>query len=249
MEEATRVVLVEFPKVFGIDLSITNEVVLLWLGAIVTFLLAVAACRGREAATRGRFRNLFEMLVEMVEKEVIGGNANKATRALTPFLLTMFFFILVCNLLGMVPIPGVFKAVTSNINVTAGLAIAVFALTVVAEVSHHGVLGFLGRFMPAGIPRWAGVFLVPIEIASWLVRPLSLAVRLFANMVVGHVLLFVLIGMAVASGWWIVGVLPAAAAVVMSCFELFVCFIQALVFTLLAGLYLKEAVEGHQATH
>lgn len=249
MEQATRVVLVELPEVFGIDLSITNEVVLLWVGAIVTLFVAVAACSGREVATRGRFRSFFEMLVEMVEKQVVGGNGNGSARALTPFLLTLFFFILICNLLGMAPIPGVFKAATSNINVTAGLAMSVFVLTVILEVHHHGVAGFLGRFIPAGVPKWAGILMAPIEVASWLVRPFSLAVRLFANMAAGHVLIFVLIGMAVASGWWIVGIFPAAAAVVMSCFELFVCFIQALVFTLLAGLYLKEAVEGHQATH
>jgi len=244
MHEVERQVLIALPTVLGIDLSITNEVVLLWAAALVTFVLLFLACRRAEPVPRGFCQNLFDALIEFVEEAVVKEGIGKGGRAWSPLLLSLFFFILFCNLLGMVPLPDSFKSATASLSVTVGLALLVFVLTIGIAVRSHGVLGFLRKFMPAGLPWWIGFMIVPIEIVSWLAKPISLAVRLFANMLVGHALILVFVGMATTVAWY-VKALPFAGAVVMSGFELFVSFIQAFIFTMLAGFYIKEALESH----
>jgi F-type H+-transporting ATPase subunit a len=247
MQEVERHVLITLPKILGIDLSITNEVVLVWIAALITFLLLVAACRRKSLVAHGTFRNLFEALIELIDKEVIQSNLGKRKTILAPFLLTLFFFILFLNLMGMVPFPRHVKSMTSHISVTISLALVVFATTIFVDIRRHGLRGFAGKFMPSDVSKPIAIFVAPIEIVSWLVRPLSLAIRLFANMLAGHTLILVFVGLisvAAASAVYLVP-LPFLAAVLLSCFELFVCFIQAFVFTLLAGIYLKEAIEKH----
>ena len=239
-----RQVLIALPRVLGIDLSITNEVVLLWASALVTFAVLAAACRRRNPVPRGWFQNLFEALVEFIDNEVVRRNIGDKGAAWSPFLLALFFFILFANLIGILPPPTRIQAVTSNLNVTIGLALTVFAVTAAAKLRARGFSGFLTSFVPAGVPWWVVPLVVPIEIISWLAKPLSLAIRLFANMVAGHSLILIFIGMAMGMAWalrW----LPLAGAVIMSGFELFVCFIQAFVFTMLTGIYLREAIESH----
>lgn len=244
MHEIERQVLFRLPKIIGIDLSITNEVLLLWLAAVITFVLVAAGCRRSGPVARGWLQNLFEALVGFVEKEVVKGAIGKQAGAWTPFLLTLFFFILFSNLLGLVPLPKHVKAITSDFSVTAGLATMVFALTIVVNIRTHGLLGFFRKFIPEGVHPAVALLVVPIEIFSWLAKPLSLAIRLFANMMVGHVLILVFVGLEIAAAWFILP-LPLAGAVIMSFFELFICFIQALVFTMLTGIYIREALEAH----
>jgi len=244
MHEIQRHVLFALPTVLGVDLSITNEVMLVWTAAAVTFVLLAAACRRKTLAARGWFQNLFEALVEFIEKEVARGSLGEAGRTWAPFLLTLFFFILSCNLLGFVPLPSHFKSITSDINVTAALALIVFSLTVFISISKHGPVGFLRRFVPAGVPRWIAFMVAPIEVITWLAKPVSMAVRLFANMMVGHYLIFLFIALEMTAAWFL-RPLPIAGAVAMGCFELFVCLIQAFIFTMLAAIYIREALEGH----
>jgi F-type H+-transporting ATPase subunit a len=247
MQEVQRHVLITLPKILGIDLSITNEVILVWAAAITTFLLLATACRRRTLVARGAFRNFFEALVELIDKEAIRANLGSRNTVLAPFLLTLFFFILFLNLMGMLPFPNHVKSMTSNLNVTISLALIVFVTTFAVDIKHNGLRGFACKFMPSDVPRPIAVFIIPIEIISWLVRPLSLAIRLFANMLAGHALILTFIGLiaAAATSSLFLVPLPLAAAVAMSSFELFVCFIQAFVFTLLAGMYLKEATEEY----
>lgn len=244
MHEIERQVLLELPPVFGVDLSITNEVLLLWLAALATFALLTAACRRRRLVPTGAFRNFFEAVIDFVNREVVQGSIGPEGGAWGPFILTLFFFILVSNLLGLVPIPTHFQAATANINVTAGFALIVFVTTVGVSLRRHGPLGFLKQFLPPDLPVWVSVLVVPVEIVSWLAKPLSLAVRLFANMMVGHALILVFVGLAAAASW-LVRPLPLAGAVVMSAFEIFVCFVQAFIFAMLAGIYIREAMETH----
>lgn len=247
METVPRTVLVRLPAIpgTGIDLSITNEVVLLWASAGLTFLLLLLAFRRRgEEVPRGAFRNAFEAAAAFIERSVVREGIGPGGEAWSPFLLGLFFFVLFSNLLGILPFPHHVKAMTSNLNVTAALAAMVFLLTIAIRIRHHGLVGFLRQFAPGGLPVWITVAVIPIEIVSWLARPLSLAVRLFANMFVGHALILTFTGLTVGVGW-LLKPLPLAGAVVMSAFELFICFVQAFVFTLLAGLYIKDALEAH----
>lgn len=244
MHEIERRVLLHLPPVFGVDMSITHEVALLWAAAAVVFIAALVACRRKNLVARGWFPNLFEALVDLVEKEVVQAGIGKEGRYWAPFLLTLFFLVLFCNLMGLIPVPAVFKPATSSLSVTAALAIMVYILVAGVSIRRHGVLGFLKTFLPSGLPLAIRVMVAPIEVVSWLARPLSLAVRLFANMMVGHYLIFTFIGLAMSSAWYIKP-LPFVGAVLMDAFELFVCFVQAFIFTMLAGIYIKDAIGEH----
>ena len=229
---------------FGIDLSITNKVLLLWAAALITFFLLLLSCRRKNIVAKGILQNLFEGLIELVEKTIARENIGKEARSWAPFLLTLFFFILFCNLLGLVPVPSHVETVTANFSVPVGLAIIVFLLTIGISLRKHGAGGFLKKFVPSGVPGWTLPLIVPIEIVSWLAKPVSLAIRLFANMLVGHALILIFLTMLTGlTGLWILAApLPLAGAVIMSCFEIFVSFIQAFVFTMLAGMYISEAL-------
>jgi F-type H+-transporting ATPase subunit a len=246
METVPRIVLVRLPPIpgTGIDLSITNEVVLLWASAIVTCVFLLLAFRRRSLVPRGPVQNFFEAAAEFIDRNVVREAIGPGGERWGPFLLSLFFFILFTDLFGMLPVPRHVKAMTSNLNVTASLAAIVFVLTIAIRLGRHGLTGFLKQFVPPGVPRWIAVAIVPIEIVSWMARPLSLAVRLFANMFVGHTLILTFTGLTVGVGW-LLKPLPLAGAVAMSLFEVFICFVQAFVFTLLAGLYIKDALEAH----
>jgi F-type H+-transporting ATPase subunit a len=244
MHEIPRLVLIPLPTVLGIDLSITNEVLLLWIAAFITGALLIRVFHRQDPIASGPFQNLFESLLEFINESVVKDSIGPEGKRWAPLLLTFFFFILFINLLGMLPLPSLVKAMTSDISVTGALALIVFALTIGISIRAHGVLGFLKKFIPTGIPVWIMLLVVPIEIISWLARPVSLAIRLFANMLAGHALILVFVGLAAGGAWYIKPV-PLAGAVAMSLFELFVCFVQAFVFTLLAGMYIKDALETH----
>jgi F-type H+-transporting ATPase subunit a len=244
MHELPRQVLIRLPEVFGVDLSITNEVVLLWAAALVTLAVLAPACRRRGVVPKGWYQNLLESLVEFVENQVVKESIGTEGLMWAPFLLTLFFFILFANLLGLVPLPHHVKAATANINVTLGLALIVFIVTLSINIRRHGLLGFLKKFMPSGVPRAVAVLVIPIEVISWLAKPLSLALRLFANMAAGHALILTFVGIAATAAFYLKP-LPVAGAVIMSAFEIFVCLIQAFIFTMLSGVYIKEAIEAH----
>ncbi len=244
MHEIPRQVLIKLPTLWGIDLSITNEVLLLWIAAALTFVVVAVACRRREPVARGAFHNFMEALIDFIDKSVGDEILGEHRHRWSPFLLTLFFLILFSNLLGLVPLPSHVKAMTSSISVTAALAIIVFGTTIVVNIRSHGLLGFLKKFVPGEIPLAAKCLAAPIEVISWLARPLSLAIRLFANMLAGHALILIFLGMA-GSAMWLLKPLPYAGAVIMSAFEVFVSFIQAFIFTLLAGMYIKDALDAH----
>ncbi|MBN2302209.1 MAG: F0F1 ATP synthase subunit A [Lentisphaerae bacterium] len=237
-----RYVLVHFPEFLGIDLSITHEVILLWIAAGTTFGLVFLSSRRKTLFARGLFQNIFETLIDFIENEVIRDGIGQRNGPWAPFLITLFFFILISNLLGLLPIPAT-EPVTANINVTAALALAVFGFTIAIDISKHGFIGFAKKFMPSGIPWWLAILIVPIELVTWLARPFSLAIRLCANMLAGHTVILVFIGMTVGAAV-VLKPLPLIGAVAMSVFELFVCFIQAFIFTMLAGLYIRDALEN-----
>ena len=155
-----------------------------------------------------------------------------------PFVATLFFFILFCNLLGL--IPKMFTA-TSNINVTASLAAVVFLCTQGVGIYKHGLIGYLKKFVPKGIHPLILIIMVPVEIISQLAKPFALAVRLFANMTAGHLVILVFLSMIFMFKSVIIAPFPLAMAVVMMAFEIFVALIQAFIFSILASMYLAEA--------
>ena len=248
MHQISTKVLVSLPPVFGLDLSITNKVVLLWIAAALTFLILFPACRRKNLVPHGILQNLFEALIDFIEHAVARDTIGPGARRWIPFLLTLFFFILFANLMGLVPVPSHVEAVTANFSVPVALALIVFGLTLGINVRRHGTRGFLKKFLPTGVPGWIAPLVVPIEIISWLAKPVSLAIRLFANMLAGHALILVFLTMltGLTVTWLLAAPLPLAGAVVMSAFEVFVSLIQAFIFTMLAAIYISEAlVEQH----
>jgi F-type H+-transporting ATPase subunit a len=183
-----------------------------------------------------RFQSVAESLYELVfgmTEEVLGPQG----RQYFPFVFTLFAFILAANLIGLVP--GAFT-VTSHIIVTLALALAVFIGATVVGFIKHGA-GYLKLFMPAGVPAPLLPFVVPIEIISYFIRPFSLSIRLFANMMAGHMMLKVIAGFVIMLGV-LAGWLPLMALVAIYALELLVAVLQAYVFALLTCLYLNDAL-------
>jgi F-type H+-transporting ATPase subunit a len=158
-----------------------------------------------------------------------------------PFVFTLFMFILFGNILGMLPMPGHFTF-TSHIIVTFSMALCVFIGVTVLGFVLHGAR-FLTLFVPHGAPVWMLPLLIPIEIISYCVRPISLSVRLFVNMMAGHTMMAVFIGFVIALG--IFGVFPLLVAVALTGFEFAVAFLQAYIFTVLTCIYLHDAIYLH----
>jgi F-type H+-transporting ATPase subunit a len=247
-------VIVHMPIVlFGLNLSITNFVVIICLGALLTFLFLVGAARAVNVTGTGRFPNLVEAMLDFVRENIAEAFMGEHGAKWFPFVATVFFFILFNNLLGLVPIPGYFHAGTSNLNVTAVLAIVVFLVVQAVAVKQHGLKYYVGLLFPKTAPAWLRFTLMPfIELIGVFARPFSLAIRLFANMTAGHQIIVVLltgelIGVTylLRQGFFmkILSLLPLLGVIVMGGFEIFVAFIQAFIFALLTALYLGEALE------
>lgn len=240
-------------NLFGINMSITNNVVMLWLAAALTFLFLAGAARAARITGEGRFPNLVEALLDFVRENVVEAFMGEHGARWFPFVATVFFFVLFNNLLGLVPLPGYFHAATSDLNVTAVMAAMVFLTFLVVAVAHHGPKYFLNLLFPKTAPAWLRFSLMPvIELIGLFARPFSLAIRLFANMTAGHQIILVLLtGELVGVGWLLkrgifmkaLAALPFLGVVIMDAFEIFVAFIQAFIFALLTALYLGEAME------
>ncbi|MGN7612988.1 F0F1 ATP synthase subunit A [Magnetococcales bacterium HHB-1] len=225
-------------ELFGVDISIYDSVIWMWIAIAVAFFMCHQGLRGRKKIP-GRLQSLVEILIIFV-RDTVEQNVGKEGRPFFPFVLTLFLFVLFCNVIGL--IPGSYTA-TSQLIVTGTLAMGVFILSTALGFYRHGVK-FLGFFVPAGLPPILLILMVPIEIISYLVRPVSLSVRLFANMTAGHtvlgVLFFFTVTLPVLGAW-----LPFGLSVVFNGFELFIGFVQAYIFTILTCVYLNDSIHMH----
>lgn len=238
-----------------VDFSITRHLVFALIGALlVTFIFVSLARRyergtGRETAPQGTFQNLFELLVVFVRDEIAKPNLGDKYRKFLPYLLTAFFFILTCNLLGLVPFGA---TATSNLMVTAVLAIFTFVATQVFASKDH----WMHVFWPPGVPTPIKPILIPVEFLGLFTKPFALAIRLFANMTAGHLVILSLIGLIFSFtntfgegvGW---GVTPVSVgfALFIYLLEILVAFIQAYIFTMLSALFIGMAIAEHEHEH
>jgi F-type H+-transporting ATPase subunit a len=229
-------------KLFGFDASITNSTLFMMLavGLICGFLFL--AMRGR-ALVPTRIQSVAEMLYDFVANTV-RDNAGHDGMKFFPLVFSLFSFVLVCNFLGM--IPGFFT-VTSHIIVTAALALLVIGVVIAYGFYEHG-FGFLKLFVPSGMHPAMQAVLVPIEIISFISRPVSLAVRLFANMLAGHIALKIFAGFIAtligAGVWGLLAPLPLGLTVALVALEVLVALLQAYVFAVLTCVYLSDAIHG-----
>ena len=222
----------------GLDISINKAVVMMWVVVSLVTVLMVMAGSARKLVP-GKLQSIAEMMVDFIRSMILDTMGKDGMRFF-PLIATLFLFILFCNLIGL--IPGSYT-VTSQIIVTAVFACSVYGLSLVIGFFLHGVK-FLGILVPPGTPMWLLPLMIPIELMSQLARPISLAVRLFANMTAGHVILGVLFGMAI-SGGLLIGWLPFAFTVAIYGLETGIAFIQAYIFTILTCVYLGDAFRLH----
>lgn len=228
------------------DLSFTNSA--LWmLIALTGVSIFLFVGTSRPQLVPGRWQAAVEYLYDFVRK-MLDENVGPEGRRFAPLVFAIFIFVLACNLLGLIPWVGAFTP-TSHVTVTLGLALIVFVTVCVVGFTRHG-LHFFSLFWPHGASIPLGIFVFIIEILSFLSRPFTLAIRLFANMTAGHVLLKVFGTFVVALGSfgalpYVFGVVPLAVNVALTGLELLIAVVQAYVFALLASLYLNDAINLH----
>lgn len=221
----------------GVDVFTNSSLAMVAAITAITLFMGLSM-RGR-ALVPGRWQALAEMAYEFVGN-MVRDNVGPEGRQFFPFVFSLFMFILFGNLLGLVPYSFTF---TSHIVVTAALALTVFLGVTLVGVIRHGVR-FLSFFVPKGVPVALVPLMVPIEVISYLSRPVSLSIRLFANMMAGHTMMKVFAGFVIGLGF-IGGWAPLAMNVALTAFELLVAVLQAYVFTILTCLYLNDAVHLH----
>lgn len=224
-------------NIAGVDVSFTNSALFMVLSAVVSVFVLLLAFRGKHFVPT-RFQAFGELLFEFIDG-MIKDNVGPEGRKYFPFVFSVFIFILMGNMLGMIPYTFTF---TGQIVVTFSLALLVFLTVTMIAIMRHG-FHFFSFFFPQGAPVALAPILIPIEILSYLSRPVSLAVRLFANMMAGHTMLKVFAGFTVALG--VFGFAPLAINVALTAFEILVAFLQAYVFTILTCLYLNDAIHLH----
>jgi F-type H+-transporting ATPase subunit a len=224
----------------GIDLSFTNSAFWMLVTVLIVYWLVMAGT-SRRALVPGRLQNVVELTYEFTAGMIRDSAGHEGMRYF-PWIFTLFTYILVGNLVSMLPFPGHFTF-TAHIIVTFALALGVFIGVTVLGFVLHGPR-FLGFFVPHGAPKLMLPLLVPIEVLSYFVRPISLSIRLFVNMMAGHVLWVVFAGFSIAMGWFF-GIGPLVLNALVTGFEIVVCFLQAYIFTVLTCLYLNDAIHMH----
>lgn len=228
----------------GVNLSFTNSSLWMVIAAIVSTTFFMAAIR-KKSLIPGRMQTAAEMFYEFVAS-MIRDNTGPDGRRYFPLIFTLFIVVLMGNVLGLIPYSFTY---TSHIVVTLGLALMIFFAVTIFGIINHGT-HFFSLFAPPGIPGPLLILIVPIEIMSYLIRPITLGFRLFANMVAGHLMLKVFAGfstMMIAAGaiGFLGGLIPTFFNVAMYALELLVALLQAYVFAILSAIYLKDTLDLH----
>ena len=228
----------------GINLSYTNSSLWMSIGAVTAVIFLLAAIRKRELIP-GRLQALSEMMYEFIAS-MVRDNIGSKGRQYFPLIFTIFMIVLMGNVLGLLPYSFTY---TSHIVVTLALALIIFCTVTIFGFLNHG-LHFLSLFAPPGVPLALQFLIVPIEILSFLIRPVTLALRLFANMMAGHLMLKVFAGFStmmvgLGVGGVLAGFVPMAFNVAILMLELLVAMLQAYIFAILSCIYLKDTVDLH----
>jgi F-type H+-transporting ATPase subunit a len=226
-------------KIGNFDISFTNSSLYMLIATLIIIGFMLYATKKRSLVPN-RLQLIAESIYNFINnliKTSIGNEGNK----FFPLIFTLFIFILFCNLLGLTPYG--FTA-TSQLAITLSLSLIAFIAVTIFAIARNGFLGFIHMFLPSGVPGWMAPAIFLIELFSFLIRPITLSVRLFANMVAGHVLLKVVAGFVITMGLAF-GFMPLLFNVILTGFELFVAVLQAYIFTVLVCAYLGEVTRAH----
>ena len=233
-------------RIAGHDFSLTNSSLYMLIAVAIACAVMTAGARGGPGVP-GRLQSAAELAYEFIAGMLRSATGEKGMRFF-PMVFCLFIFILICNLVGLLPYSF---TVTSHIVVTATLAMAVFLTVIVVGIYEHG-FGFFKLFVPSGVPIYILPLVVAIEVISFFTRPLSHSVRLFANMLAGHITLnvfgsFVVMLLGAGAAVKALAILPFAMTIGLDALELLVAFLQAYVFAMLTCMYLNDAIHpgGH----
>jgi len=229
-----------------LDISITKHVVFLWFAATLLIILATMAARANQKnrVPKG-WGNLVEIVVKFIRDEIVVPTMGTAGIKYMPYALTTFFFILIMNLMGLMPYGA---SATGNINVTAGLAVIAFIMIQVSAIRAQGI-GHYFAHLTGGVPWPLWPIMIPIEILGLFTKPFALCIRLFANMTGGHLVIVSLFGLIFIFKSWAIGFATTGFVVAINFLELFVAFLQAYVFTMLTSIFMGLGMEAGHETH
>jgi len=220
-------------------LMLSKHMIFITVAFVLVLLLLLAARRTAGSPAPRGVGNLVESLIVYIRDGVVLPNTGEEGRPYLPFFLTVFFFILTMNLLGLVPFGS---SATGNLSVTAGLALCAFGMMQVAGIRAHGLAGHLKGLMPHGVPLAVAPILLPIEFLGMFTKPFALCVRLFANMMAGHAVIAAFVGLIVVPALALTN-LPVVVAI--GLLELFVAFLQAYIFTMLTAIFSGAFIHQH----
>lgn len=234
----------QFPPIhiagISIDLSITKHIVMLWIAAILLFIvLKIASGSYRKSLVPGGIATAIEMIVLFVRDEVVIPAMGEKGRKYLPYFLTLFFFIWFANLLGLIPYAS---TGTGNISVTASLAIIAFLVIQISGMVEYGVVGYFKGLVPSHIPLFVIPIMAVVEFLGLFTKPFALAVRLFANMIAGHIVILSLIGLIFIFGTLWIAPVSLFFALFIDLLEILVATIQAYIFTILTALFVGLAI-------
>ncbi|KAA3619763.1 MAG: ATP synthase F0 subunit A [Calditrichaeota bacterium] len=231
--------ILHLPTVLGVDLSISYHTLMMWIASALLLFFLTPLFRKRNIIPKGRFANSIEAIVEFLRQDIIYNYIGKEGKKFENYLLTVFFFILTNNLMGLVPGGA---AATSDISVTVTLTLLTFSMVLGAGIAHHGFFGYWKGLIPGGVPGWLIPVLFPIEILGILAKHFALAMRLFANMTAGHITILALIGLVFTFNSYFIAPAPVIVAATIGVLEVLVAFLQAYIFTLLSGVFIGASV-------
>ncbi|MCK4753895.1 MAG: F0F1 ATP synthase subunit A [Calditrichia bacterium] len=218
-----------------IDLSITNHVVMIWIAALFLLLTFGISFRKRSLVPRG-FATILEMLIIFIRDEIAIPNLGEEDgRKFTPLICTFFFFILTCNLMGLIPL---FTTPTGNINITAAMALITLGTGQVFGIIRHGFFGHFKGLVPSGVPLALIPLMFVIELMGLMAKHFALLMRLFANMVAGHIVIFAFLAVIIIFKSFLAAPFSIGFAIFVNFLEILIGFIQAYVFTMLSTLFI-----------
>jgi F-type H+-transporting ATPase subunit a len=240
--------LIRLPKIGPLDFSITKAVACLWIATALIAIGSLVVSRVLKPRP-GRFQTAVESIYELARRGIAGSVMREGVDTWFPYIGSVFIFVLVCNLIGLVPLPFgdhhqlAFYAATGNLNVTIGLALLTFVFTHYAGIRKKGFAGYVGGWMIPTAPPVLRQFIFVTHIVSEFFRLVSLSVRLFANMLAGHAILAVFFAMALLFQSYLIAAVLQVGSTVLFLFEIFVAFIQAFIFAILSAVYMSGALE------
>jgi F-type H+-transporting ATPase subunit a len=223
----------------NVDLSITTNVLMMILAALLLItILTYAALSNRKNKTPKGIGNLIEIMILFIKDDIVIPSMGESGVKFLPFFFSLFFFVLFANLIGLIPY---LHTPTGNVNITATLALITFAMTQVHGIKHNGFVGYFKGLMPPGVPIFVMPIMVIIEFLSLLTKPFALCIRLFANMMAGHIVILAFISLIFTLGYAIVPV-SIAFSLFIYVLEIFVALLQAFIFTMLSALFIGMGI-------